>query len=744
MITRLENFMKKKFLSLLCGIFMFVFSVFSLTSCSMVKTNTEKEYKENVLKVGDVALTKSDIISSFYTYYQNNSNYFAYYDADTIEESFYTWTVIREILNQKANSALYDAETNPNGYIFYTTDDEKTVWKSVFNYVYNQVSSYEKSNYSLAGVEEKDYPIWLKSDDSDDDESKVFEAYKSSRPDTPDADRKNKTTKKATEDFIKQNKVSELKKYLFEFVYEKGDDDGKEDVRKPMSESGYENATKNRSNAYARYIESLVTASKSTNSSIDGEKLFEDELVRVYNAYYKSQVTTLYQNYITNEELIASDLMSDKAIAKAFINQYFADKQTYQVETDYISTITSSDNKTVLLYHYKGVNYFFTVQQILVKFNDEQTNTVKALPGYSSNELDNEIAKVYRQKREELAASYDAAGAMLSEINEKSGIKSIDIIGDYYYYDDTLANEPAENYGYKKLTRTLETVDGKNIYIYRDSSNKEYKESEVKYMAAKGQILEAYKTNYQKWANIVEHYFNALVAEDINEQSQIKTNNADMESYIFETVEAMQKNGKTIENVKEKLASYLFLELEWIYSGDSLANELTNKLGYVVSNYKDQNSSWVPEFAKGARELVSKYTDAEIQSFIASGDVDKLVSSVTTDYGYHLLKVENVYKASSTDGYSLIDMNGLLTNIDENNEEYVSRIIAKMKTTYVCTSSNETVYDYFFDKLYTEYTGSNGSYFLAQEYKWLNEYYENNKIEYINKMSYSELSSKIK
>lgn len=737
MILKLEIFMKKKILSVLCGIFMFVFSVFLLTSCSMLKINSEKQNSQAVLKVGDVTLTRSDIISSFYTYYQNNSNYFAYYDDSTIEESFYTWSIIREILNQKANEALYDATTNPNGKIFYTSDVEAEVWESAFEYVYSQVSSYEKAIYSVKGVEEDDYPVWLKSEEDDDEDDTKFEAYKTSKPDEPDSNRKNNVVQKATDDYIKENKVSALKTYLFEFVYEKAEDDDGDDVRKPINESGYDGASETRTSAFARYMESLRSSAISQGNVLSDDELFENELIRVYNAYYKSEIQTLYQNYLLEEELVSSDLMSDKAVVNAFINQYLADKQEYMVETEYVAEITSTDSESVILYHYNGQNYFFTVQQILVKFDDNQTNMLKDLDGYSSSEIDSTISDVYKQNRENFATSLDASGALLTEINEDTGIESITILGDYYYYDEALKNSASDNYGYKKLTKSTTEDD-----VYTDASGNEYKRDEVKYMATKTQVLNTYKSNFQTWTNVFEQYFNALVNEDTTEQNQIKTNNPKMESYIFETVENMQKNGKTIEEVKEKIASYLFLELEWIYTGDSLGNDYSNKRGYVVSNYKGENSSWVADFAVGARKLLSQYTEPEIQGFISSGDVDNLVSCVTTDYGYHLLKIENVYKAEGGEGYSPIDMSGVLASANNLTAENVANIVAKMKSTYVCTSSNQTVYDYFYDKLYEEYTGSSG-YFLNLEYAWLNDYYENNKLEYINVMSYTDLVASI-
>ena len=84
--------MKKRIISLVFGIFMSIFSLVSLAGCSLVSSNTDVENKKTVLKVGDKSLSKSDVINSFYTYYQNNNSYFSYYDEETIEESFYTWS----------------------------------------------------------------------------------------------------------------------------------------------------------------------------------------------------------------------------------------------------------------------------------------------------------------------------------------------------------------------------------------------------------------------------------------------------------------------------------------------------------------------------------------------------------------------------------------------------------------------------------------------------------------------------
>ncbi len=86
-----------------------------------------------------------------------------------------------------------------------------------------------------------------------------------------------------------------------------------------------------------------------------------------------------------------------------------------------------------------------------------------------------------------------------------------------------------------------------------------------------------------------------------------------------------------------------------------------------------------------------------------------------------------------------------LDDIDKTSDNYlafVQEVVALLKSTYVSTASNETVYEYVYDTLYSDYVGSGtstGSYFLALEYQWLSEYYESGDIEFLNKLSYDEL-----
>lgn len=737
---------------------MCITSLFSFVGCSLVKTDSTIANSGDVVKIGNTTLTKSDIISAFSTYYQNNSSYFAYYSDSVIEDSFYQWAIVRQMLNDMSFDELYDEKTNPNGKIYYTSDDAKTVWKNVCDYIYSQISTNEKSIYSLAGFEEDQYPTWLKSDSSEDSDT-TFESY--TKPEIKiDSDRKNNVVAKLTEDEIK-SKIGELKQYLFEYVV-KTDDDGNEE-RATIDETNYKSGARN--TAYAKYIELLVSSAKSNGTSTDPELCFENEVVRIYDAYYNSQITSNFQNYYLNEYLTNNNglgdknALSDDLIVKSFLETYYAQKQNNSTETAYIDTITDSDGASLILYSYNGQNYFFSVQHILVKFSDYLSEQVTALEGYnssSSTDLDEVISKLYKENRDKLANDYYLS--MLTPINEKNEFDSVKIFGDYYFYDENqkeIYDTTKKTYnGYIKLDKQETTdADGKTTITYTDSEgNFDYDSEKVQYMATVSQILEAYDYNFNAWKTIVENYY----AGTLSREDAVK-DHKDME-YIFDTVDNMKENDYTLSEIEQKLSSYLFVELQWVYSTDTLGNELSNKIGYIISNYDDENGSWVADFANGSRELVRKMKSGEIdvESIIASGDVSSLTNTVISDYGYHIIKVDNIYEVNSSIGgvdtliKELVDA-GYPISYDSSTEEgkhFVEEIAKFLKKTYVCAASNETLYDYFYDEIYTGYVGSSsesssGTYFVGLEYKWLSEYYKTGKIEFVNKMSYSELMSEI-
>lgn len=758
-------------MSLICGAFMMVFSLFSLVGCGLVKTDTTKANKETVMIINGVKLSKADIFSSFYTYYQNNSSYFSYYDNKTIEDSFYTWTIIREVIDQKAKDAL------ENGEIFYTKKDEETVWKNVKEYFYSQVSTKEKAIYELAKYEADKYPVWIRAEE-DETAASGFEAYESLKPDPIDENRSDPSNlaTKWTDEFV-LSKLPELKTYLFEYVVVEADEEkGVQEERDDIDETGYIVGARN--DAYAKYLEGLDSTAKANGKKMTKQELLEKELVRVYEAYYESQITTIFQKYYLEEKLLESELMSQKEIVRAYLEQYLMDQQKYISESAYNKAMEITDNSSkrdLVLYHYNdstGKTYYFTVQHILVKYDDNMSNKVSQMEGYPSNgkDLMEQFNDAFVAERNSFTEARHEA--MLVAVKENYNLESVSIQGSYYFYDETKKDDAASNYGYIKVLETTVEKGGEQVKLYYVDSNdnelydpsidtQTYNEDQVKLMATYDQILATYNGAYDVWSTIAADYFDLTVAGD---KADFRADYPNM-GYLFDTVDQMKEayasepnKDVVLRKINEKLASYLFIELQWIYSADGLANEFSNKSGLVIPNFPDEQGGFVSEFAIGSRELFADmedgyitYMDGAVEKTIsldeifATGDVAKLTKCVNSVYGYHMIKVSDVYQTGS----SLVDMTGMLDNVvlDDSPEgqAYVAEMIKRMKETYVSNGSNQTVYQYFCDKLYAGYAGSSaesssaGTYFLDIEYDWLVELYDENKISYKNKLSYEDL-----
>lgn len=713
-------------------------SLFALTGCSTINTNNVELNKEPVMKVGEVTLTLGDIKNSFYTYYQNNSNYFANYDEETIEESFYSWTIIREIIEQKAVEGLYHPTKNPNGVIIYTQKDADDVREDAFDYVYNQISAYEKAIYNLEDIDENDYPIWLRNEEDEADKT-GFKSYESLKPEVEEKLESEHVDKLSDADIKKL--VPDLKARLFKYVSFTDDEGNK--TWTDMSENNSETIIKNaRNEAYAQYMAYLASNAKSNGKNMPVEQLLVEEFVRVYNAYYDTKLTEMYQKYWLEEYMVDTvngDKISlgDKAVVRAYLENYFSDMENYQVEDNYISVMTSDDGAKLVLFNYDGKYYYFTVQHILVKYDDYMTAEIAKLPGYSSSaSYDAVINDEYVKLRNEKTDDY----LMMTTVNEDAVEQfkdSIKVVANYYYYDKEKAGDAGENFGYVRLEKVEKTETTEEYFQYDDGKGKKFEgdKEDVKLMATEEQILSCYTNTLADWNDRARTYIN-----DPSKREEYETKYESM-AYVLKAALNVYENSKSVDEavklaeVNNKIASLLFVELQWIYSTDSLGNELSNKLGYVVSSMEDENGSWVADFAVGARKILKSIQD---------GDTSVLnqTNVVTSNYGYHIIKIENIYEG----GESLVDMTNFTKQMNINDPEFVEELKNRLQSTYVSTSSNQTVYDYYYDTLYSTLAGtssSSGTYFVALQYKWLAEYLNGGKIEYIDKLTYQELMDTI-
>ena len=745
--------MKKKFFSLILGICLIFGGLFAFSGCSLVPTDQDKVNSKVVMKIGEKNVTEADLINAFYTYYQNNSSYFAYYDEETIEESFYTWYTVKTMVNELSYKALND------GTIYYTNKDAETVWEYVEDYFYNQVSSYEKALYVADGVEEANYPKWLQTEKEKEEPSK-FESYTSPTESIEFTDRKADATKKLTAEEV-YAKVKALKENLFKYVVS-SDADGVE-----TKENIVDEPLKIRNQAYANYIQALVSNAKAAGKSTTIDDVLNAEIFRIYEAYYDSQINVIFQNYYVQDQLLNRDGTGDpntlnaSTVVAKFLDKYYLDMQTNQIQDVYVKTMEASEGASLVTYHYEGRYYYFSVQHILVKFSDYILEQVEAIPGYGVNDANEIISDKYVDARDEIATTKKAG--ILTKVNTDTLSDSIIAVGDYYYYDESQKTvwNTTDNiyYGYVKLTNhTVDYANGTVTYTETYTEADPYeagdgtlitKDSDgVVQMATYEDVQEAFKLNYGIWLDIAEEIFTNTTEQNANtiidefyakedgEHNKINEKYEDMR-YVLEVARDMKINGLSLNDLTSKISSLAFIELEWVYSGDSLGNEISNKIGYIVTSEPDDNMNWVVDFAVGARAMIEEMKKPAFESKTAE-EKALYTEAVITDYGYHIMKIENVY-----DTASMIDLESITDEYSLNvNSDYVKNVSKLLKQTYVCASSNQTLYDYFYDEAYNTLVGTSssaGTYFLALEYEWLSKYYEDNKIEIIEKVPYEDL-----
>ena len=129
-----------------------------------------------------------------------------------------------------------------------------------------------------------------------------------------------------------------------------------------------------------------------------------------------------------------------------------------------------------------------------------------------------------------------------------------------------------------------------------------------------------------------------------------------------------------------------FYKLKFSYSKDSGVTDLTNlfnKIGYTFpQNEEDMTASWVSEFSDAAYELYDEYTD--------SGEFG--VKTFVSNYGVHVMVF------AGTMNYGPI----------------AEKDIESLESTYFCLSTDQTIADYYYDKLLNKMQSADSSNYYLQ------------------------------
>ena len=216
------------------------------TGCSLFVSNDGKDKNKVELVIGEEQITREELSQLYYSFYSQNSSYFYYYGEEQIADLFYRSVIASKLTLQEAKKLI------ASNTIVVTDEDYKDIWKNVFDYFDNQVTTAEKAILTSKGAKDEDLPKRLQTSKDSEEKAYKYEPYKFEKVEYKPA-----TGTQATAPEI-DGKIPELKARLFKYNISK-------DKENPVYEDIAEAELKVRNQAYEQYISSLVLSAKANN-----------------------------------------------------------------------------------------------------------------------------------------------------------------------------------------------------------------------------------------------------------------------------------------------------------------------------------------------------------------------------------------------------------------------------------------------------------------------------------------------
>lgn len=180
-------------------------------------------------------------------------------------------------------------------------------------------------------------------------------------------------------------------------------------IEKGFSSEDYQKALK-------YYLIDLKSAEYGMNLSTDAKSMFEREIERLYKVNYENYIVQKYSENNKKSGEIASVTTDD--ILKLYSSKVRASYTKYAIEKDgnYGENVSSSLND---VYYFRGdeeANKYFTVANILFKFDDAQTARYEEINKKLSE------SEVYDEYESDLNALYSQIKPVIRQLNEDTGI----------------------------------------------------------------------------------------------------------------------------------------------------------------------------------------------------------------------------------------------------------------------------------------------------------------------------------
>ncbi len=785
----------------------------SLTGCALIVPDNSKALEKKAISVGTTVLSKQEVVDLWYNFYTENASVFYYYSEDQILEIFYKNIVLKHATMQET-LALID-----EGKLVYSAGDDAKVWLNVLNHFSSQVDTIEKALYKQQGVEGDNLPNRLQGSTTSSTNSEVksylyteydftgMEDYecKYTPANNTGADLGNiKVGNNVTDEQVK-----DINNLLAKFIYktaveqpadaEEVDYISLQDLKSKIDNNAYYTSitnTTNREKAFDMYVGKLMLSAKAEGKTYNRSTALLNEIERVYISSYENYLQSMYSNYINslvNKADSAYYTLSDEAIVARYLQLLGSDIQKYKLEENYIAVLEAKADNSLLLYRYNGEYYYFTVQHLLVGFDENVTESLANLYGNQAN-ASIEQYNIYKSIRDNFYSQIsNGSGGYLTSWEQYNNATYRDENGyDVYTYFNSSENATYKVYFDAEFVapdpvegEEIAEEDVQNGYYYTKADTTKVYLTKAQFDTCKkatttvATVLNVFNTTYKATIEYLnQSNTKTLTSSVIRENLE---NNAAVSYVISEDLISAYMagletaNADVIAELNNKVYTNLFMQHAFKYSKDSasLGTSLSNYVGMVISGKPDNHtvggSTYVSEFTDKARQLARFHigavetTDADYAEYLEYVNLNKdykqlgAVNYGISDHGIHMIVVNDVYKVSESapiTGNSVTAENifGSQSNplTEQQVKQNVANAVEKMQSIYVSSTSSQTLYEYMYelvrDELVKSNNGSASAIYTIERNRLYNEYInkQNGKnADLSDKLSYEELMDAI-
>ena len=339
--------MKKKFVGLLLCFTLFSMSI--LTGCSLFTRNTQLYYDTIVSTLEKdgktISITKKELIEAYSNYGAMYEQYYGYSAKEAYDMS------LKIVENRKITVSEAEDIVESRGGL--TKKEKGYIWQETMDGLIDNINSYYND---IVGEESS----------SSDEETITFEGYsKNAKIENGQIVRTSIPTKvldgfeydeSNAHDFTNKKDLNVIYENFIELVTS-----GNEDYQK----------------AFEKYKQALISSEQGLNLSQDSPSLFAREIERLCDIMYENYMVEVYSEEYENYDEVSSVTIND--ILSLYSSKVRRGYVQYEIENDssYDSTI-QEDASSVYYYKNDGTQYF-TVANILLKFDDQQQETYNNL-----------------------------------------------------------------------------------------------------------------------------------------------------------------------------------------------------------------------------------------------------------------------------------------------------------------------------------------------------------------------------